>query len=140
MRALVLLMASGLILAGLALSPKRAAAADAGVVAVGMPQSGGSVALMRAQTLEIRLPAQFGTGASWRLASLEGDVLRLSDSRVESGAAEADAAQPGAAETQVFVFLPVAAGSARVAFEYKRPWETEKPPEQVFTLSVSVGE
>jgi inhibitor of cysteine peptidase len=109
--------------------------ADSSIVAVSESQNDGSVELSLDQTLELRLPAQLGTGSGWGLTALEGGVLRLADVRIDS-----QASQPGAAEMQLFVFHPVGAGSGVIALDYRRPWERDRPPERAFNLRVNIAE
>jgi inhibitor of cysteine peptidase len=118
-------MAAMLVVAG----PVRA---DENVVVVGEEQNDGTVEVSRAQNLQLRLPAQFGTGSSWGVTALEGGVLRLSD--MQPG----ETSQPGGIETQVFLLIPIGVGEGTLALDYRRPWERDKPPEKTFKLKVSV--
>jgi inhibitor of cysteine peptidase len=95
-------------------------------------QNGTTTTITKDQTLEIRLPAQAGTGYSWTLADPTAP-LKL----VRSDAASA-ADRPGGPQTQLFVMQPTNTGTGDVVINYNRPWEKDKPPARTFVLHVVV--
>ncbi len=95
-------------------------------------QNGTTTTIARDQSLEIRLPAQAGTGYSWTLANPTAPLkLVRSDT-----AAAAD--RPGGPQTQLFVLQPTNTGAGDVVINYSRPWEKDKPPARTFVLHVVV--
>ena len=108
--------------------------AEARTVIASEADNGGSITLGSGDRLVLRLGAQLGTGFSWVPASSEYGPLRLSDQRVEPSPGTA----PGATETQVFTFVPIATGTGALRFVYRRPWLPEEPPARSFSLNVIV--
>jgi len=101
-------------------------------VTVSESQNGTTTTIAKDQSLEIRLPAQAGTGYSWALANRTAP-LKL----VRSDAAAAPD-RPGGPQTQSFVFQPTNTGTGDVVINYSRPWEKDKPPSRTFILHVVV--
>jgi inhibitor of cysteine peptidase len=95
-------------------------------------QNGTTTTVTKDQTLEIRLPAQAGTGYSWALANPTAP-LKLARSDTPS-----TADRPGGSQTQVFVLQPTNTGAGDVVINYSRPWEKDKPPARTFVLHVVV--
>lgn len=95
-------------------------------------QNGTTTTITKDQTLEIRLPAQAGTGYSWALANPTAP-LKLVRSDTPSAAN-----RPGGSQTQVFVLQPTNTGAGDVVINYSRPWEKDKPPARTFILHVVV--
>lgn len=83
----------------------------------------------------IRLESNQTTGYQWRLAGgLDQSVAMLLDSRY-------DAPPPGplgAGGQELWTFLAVGRGDARLTFEYVRPWESSVPPLRTAVFAVSV--
>ena len=87
------------------------------------------------ETVVLRLPSAPGTGYTWRVVAIDKEHLSM------LGEATFDApATPalGASGHQVFRFLMQKPGPARVAFDYLRPWETDRKPIRHFTLEITV--
>jgi predicted secreted protein len=95
-------------------------------------QNGTTTTITKDQTLEIRLPAQAGTGYSWALANPTAP-LKLVRSDTPSAAN-----RPGGPQTQLFVLQPTNTGTGDVVINYSRPWEKDKPPARTFVLHVVV--
>jgi predicted secreted protein len=79
----------------------------------------------------VQLPVQMGTGGSWAVASLPDILVKRSD-RVKGGGT------PGGTETQVFRFKATKKGSGKLSLALARPWESGKPPQDTFTLNITV--
>ncbi len=103
------------------------------VVAITETQNGTTTTITKDQTLEVRLPAQAGTGYSWALAANATAPLKL----VRSDNASA-ADRPGGPQTQLFVLQPTNTGAGDVVINYSRSWEKDKPPARTFVLHVVV--
>lgn len=114
------------VLAGCAAAPQ-----PAGPLVVTEAQNGGSVTLGPAQQLVIRLAANASTGYSW--AATQSANLRLvsQDYAWQGG-------PPGSGGVQQYVFVPAGTGPARLAFVYRRPWETQEKPARSFALGVVI--
>jgi inhibitor of cysteine peptidase len=125
----VLLMVAVL---GLTFARADVARAQARVVAIAEGQNGTTSTIGKDQILEIRLPAQAGTGYSWALAASPTAPLKLARSDITS------ADRPGGPQTQFFVLQPTNTGTGDVVINYSRPWEKDKPPARMFVLHVVV--
>jgi predicted secreted protein len=101
-------------------------------VTVTESQNGTTTTIAKGQSLEIRLPAQAGTGYSWALASQTGP-LEL----VRSDLTPAPD-RPGGPQTQLFVLQSTNTGRGDIVINYSRPWEKDKPPARTFVLHVVV--
>jgi inhibitor of cysteine peptidase len=106
-------------------SPVSATAEDAGK----------TISLTTGQSLEVRLQAQPGTGASWSVAPSSTRLLKFEGMKSE-GAADI----PGGSETQVLSFTAIAAGKGMLMLDYGRAWEKTAPPQKTFSMTVSIGE
>lgn len=78
-------------------------------------QDGVTRAVARGSTVEVRLPAQLGTGFSWTLTAPEG-VEQVGEPVTRGGGT------PGAGETQVFTLRATAIGRHVVTFTYGQPF------------------
>jgi inhibitor of cysteine peptidase len=102
------------------------------VVAIAEAQNGTTTTIGKDQILEIRLPAQAGTGYSWTFAANPTAPLKL----VRSDTTSAD--RPGGPQTQFFLLQPTNTGAGDVVINYGRPWEKDKPPARTLVLHVVV--
>jgi predicted secreted protein len=91
------------------------------------------VELALGQELRVKLPAQLGTGFSWRADVQSTDTLALVASSVES-----DLSEPGGIETQVLIFKATKGGVGSLMLRYARPWEKDAPAAKTFVLHVTV--
>jgi len=98
--------------------------------------NGREIKVTRGDIIEVRLPAQLGTGYGWRVTSAASRRFELIDGRpkIESSSNVA----PGASETEVFRFVARKAGRARLELRYSRPWEPNKKALKTFYLTVVV--
>lgn len=74
------------------------------------------------EALQIRLPAQPSTGYSWEMR-IEGPAL-LAPEEAACPATRTDGPVVGGAAPTCFAFRALAPGETRVAFLYRRHWET----------------
>jgi inhibitor of cysteine peptidase len=102
------------------------------VVAITESQNGATTTISKDQILEIRLPAQAGTGYSWTIAANPTTPLKLARSDTTS------ADRPGGPQTQFFVLQPTNTGPGDVVINYSQPWEKDKPPARTFVVHVVV--
>ena len=106
--------------------------AQPSAVAITESQNGTTTTIAKDQTLEIRLPAQAGTGYSWALAHPTAPLKLV---RLDTASA---ADRPGGPQTQLFLLQPTNTGAGDVVINYSRPWEKDNPPARTFTLHVVV--
>ena len=102
------------------------------VVEIAEGQNGTTTTIGKDQIIEIRLPAQAGTGYSWTLAAHPTAPLKLARSDTTS------ADRPGGPQTQFFLLQPTNTGAGDVVINYSRPWEKDKPSARTFVLHVVV--
>ncbi len=117
---------------GLAFTGADVARAQPRVVAIAESQNGTTTTIGKDQIIEIRLPAQAGTGYSWTLAPNPTAPLKLARSDTTS------ADRPGGPQTQFFLLQPTNTGAGDVVINYSRPWEKDKPAARTFVLHVVV--
>jgi len=102
-------------------------------VTVRAADSGKSFNLSVGQQLRVELEAQFGTGFRWSVQTETPAVVTLvsaTEIPAKSGL--------GSPELQTFVFAAQQAGSGKLTLVYSRPWEKDRPPGKVFSISLHV--
>lgn len=93
--------------------------------------------LKRGGILAVRLESQITAGYSWGIVSQTTGILKSQgEPKVERGKVDVD----GGSEHQVFRFDAPTPGSDSLLFQYRRPWETGKPPLKSCLVSVEVQE
>ncbi len=97
-----------------------------------------SAALKVAQTVEVRLRSQSGTGYAWRLASGADNFVVARQTMHTTDVDAANGKRVGGATWDVFTLRAAQPGDATVEFVYERPWEKTAPPARRFTLKVHV--
>jgi len=98
-------------------------------------QNGKAISIGSATTLVVKLPAQLGTGYSWRVVETPSSVLSSADKpRIET----TDAKGAGRQERQVFTFTPVKAGTVLLKLHYVRSWDKETKPEKIYSVKVTI--
>jgi predicted secreted protein len=102
-------------------------------VVVSERQNGSMIEMTRGQRLVVRLTTRSGTGYSWAPLPVADGILRLAKSETRR-----NNDRPGSAATQIFTFVPAAAGTADVEFDYRRPWLKDKPAARSFRLRAVV--
>lgn len=94
-----------------------------------------AVLLANGDTLVVSLASTPGTGFGWKVAELDGKMLReIGTPEVIPGSHP----MPGAPATQVFHFQAFGAGSTGLELDYVRPWEKGAAPARTFKLGVTV--
>jgi inhibitor of cysteine peptidase len=94
-----------------------------------------AVILAVGDTLVVSLATTPGTGFGWKMAELDGKMLRAVGTPEVIPNAHP---MPGAPATQVFHFQAVGAGSTGLELDYLRPWEKSAAPARTFHLGVTV--
>ncbi|HSS21393.1 MAG TPA: protease inhibitor I42 family protein [Pyrinomonadaceae bacterium] len=84
--------------------------------------NGKEVQLARGDSLNVRLPAQLGTGYGWYVTSGPGRRLQHTNQRpkIETN----KDSTPGSSEVEVFQFVARRSGRVSLAFRYGRPRNT----------------
>lgn len=100
-------------------------------------ENSGPVHLQVGQLLEVRLPVQSGTGYSWAPASPLPPFLEFVGTHTLQP--YMSVGLPGASQTQVFLYRPVASGEALVRLSYRRVWEAGVPPARMVEIPVTAG-
>lgn len=90
-----------------------------------------SVTVEQLGIITIRLPVQMGTGYSW-------EVVSLPDALVQKGVLTEGGGLPGGPDVEVFRFRAKKKGSGKLVLAHVRPWEQNTPPEETFTLTITV--
>ena len=98
------------------------------------PHNGGNFTISRGEELVIRLPGNPTTGYLWEVFSNDSTMLRLKGESVFV----ADADRTGAGGQTIFLFVPCGIGPTRLKLVYRRPWERDTLPVQVFEVVVTV--
>ena len=99
-------------------------------------QAGGAVSVKLGGMLEVQLPANHTTGYSWILAPVADPVLT---SQGKAAYAESSAGgKVGAGWVETWRFKAVKAGTERLQFEYRRPWEKNTAAAKTVTIRVTV--
>ena len=102
---------------------------------LGPKDSGRSIVLKTGETLEVRLPAQLGTGYGWRVTAPAAALLAQDgEAKTEPAAMPA----PGGPEVQVFRFTVRAAGQADLSLDYARSFEPGSKPLRSVTYHLKV--
>jgi len=95
--------------------------------------AGKTITIEPGRRLILRLPANHTTGYRWILASSSGNALEpigvpyyTGDNLEDKGGAE------------YWTFVPRHAGTHELRFEYRRPWEKDKPSDKTLSYTVNV--
>ncbi|MDE1985467.1 MAG: protease inhibitor I42 family protein [Alphaproteobacteria bacterium] len=126
---------AGLCMAALFATGSQAMGASPDPLVIHQADAGKSFTLAVGRHLSVLLKEQAGTGYSWVVAGDSTPLLKFEGSSVQSAAT-----MPGGAQLQALDFLAVAAGKGMLRLDYRRPWETDKPPAQIFSVTVTVAE
>jgi len=95
--------------------------------------AGRTIEVERGRKLTLRLEANRSAGYRWFVASSGNALEQLGEPFY---AAEKSVAGAGGAE--YWSFMPVRSGRQELSFEYRRPWEKDKPAAKVVNYTVSV--
>ena len=99
--------------------------------------NGSRVQLEVGEDLVLRLEAIPGAGYIW---SVTVDIGRILSPVGEPVFERRDPGLMGGVEYQVFTYKVISAGTLPLRYEYRRPWEKQKPPEREFTVTLVAGE
>ena len=98
------------------------------------PDHGSDFTIFQGEELTIRLPGNPTTGYVWGV--LENDSALLKQKGEPVFVADAD--RTGAGGRTTLLFVPCGIGATRLKLAYRRPWEKEALPIQVFEVVVTV--
>lgn len=98
---------------------------------------------VKAGVINIPAKANPSTGYKWfeTIEVADSAILRLV--KVEHPTPKRDPSQPmmvGAPITMTYQFATEKAGSAKIIFDYKRPWEKNKDPETTVVYNITITE
>ncbi len=104
------------------------------VVKVDDSMNGQTITVNAGDTFKVSLVGNPTTGYNWYAANLDETILS------QSGEADfkADSSAIGAGGIITNTFKAEATGTTTLTLEYKRAWETDVEPIQVFTITVVV--
>ena len=98
--------------------------------------AGSSVRLPLGSDLEVELASNRTTGYTWHLANAHPARLSLKSHRYRPRAVAGAPVRLGAGGTEIFVFVPIAAGDETLRFEYRRGAAGE--PGRIYRLAVTI--
>lgn len=98
--------------------------------------NGKPITLVKGQTLLVTLPSNPTTGYSWAVTSIDASILQQQGDPQYTAPANA---MPGAGGTQTFTFIAAAPGTTTLTLGYRRPFEANTPPVEVFSAAVTVN-
>jgi len=113
------------------------ACAIAGPVRVGAAEDGRDVELDKGQELIVQLEANHTTGYQWVLAEGGKATLKQEGAPVYTVQTSSPLVV-GAGGIETWRFRAAHPGREILRFEYRRPWEKDKPPERVMRFNVVV--
>ena len=122
-----------LMLAGCAGGPQYPGTPPAPALMLQESDAGRAIEVERGRKVTIRLQANPSTGYRWSVAST-GEALEQSGEPFHA----AESSMRGAGGGEYWSFMPVRAGKQELRFEYRRPWERDKPPARVLGYTVIV--
>lgn len=96
--------------------------------------AGRTIELERGKRITLRLEANHSTGYTWATtASGDGALERLGEPfyTVEKSV-------PGGGGAEYWTFRAVRSGKQELRFEYRRPWEKDKPAAKVLSYMISI--
>jgi inhibitor of cysteine peptidase len=128
----------GLAAAGLlALGSFAFAASD---VVVTEADSGKTFTLAPKQCLSVQLQTQAAsTGYDWYMTANSTALMKLDGRAVTTPGTTDGVAVVGAPALDDFSLCAVAAGTGKVKFDYRRPWERGVKPAKTFEVKVKIG-
>lgn len=98
---------------------------------------------LRAGKISIPAKTNPSTGYMWKVKIESEDSTILKLDKTEHIKPQRDPSQPmmvGAPLSVIFQFVAEKTGTAKVIFEYKRPWEKENAPEATVVYSITITE
>ncbi len=117
------------------------AAAEAGVVYAGAAQKGAAITMKTGDTLRIELESVPTAGYIWIVAEAPGFMTPAGEGgRPTDPAHQNLPGFTGGNHYLSFDFTAAAPGTGTFTLNEGRPWETDEPPEDTYTLTVTVTE
>lgn len=95
---------------------------------------GSQVELKSGRTLVISLEGNPTTGYTWETAEVDDQVLR----QAGEPEFEPDSSAVGAGGVQILRFETVSGGQTTLKLVYRRPWEEDMEPAEIFSIQVIV--
>lgn len=96
--------------------------------------NGTAVDIKSGEVLEVRLPAQLGTGFGWKVVSAGTNLaLKGEPEQVPGGSGK-----PGGPELQSFKFKAGEKGESELTLQYAEDWKKDAKPLKDFKVTVNV--
>ena len=96
--------------------------------------NGQTIKVKVGDTISLKIAGNITTGFSWQVAELDANYLQqLGDPEYKT-----DSALTGAGGMYTFKFKALSAGTTTLTLNYLRTWETNIPPEKIYTLTIEV--
>jgi inhibitor of cysteine peptidase len=95
--------------------------------------NGGQVAVASDQMLTVELNAQPSTGYTWTVAGIDSAVLALAGRELQTGLAT------GGGDRELLHFIGKRAAHTTLTLVYRRPWETPRSDDPVYSVDVDVA-
>lgn len=96
--------------------------------------NGKTVEVAKGNDLKVVLESNPTTGYSWQVKEVNASILK----QVGDPEFKPDSSAIGAGGKETLTFNAASAGQTTLKLEYRRPWETEEPAVNTFTLTVVV--
>ena len=96
--------------------------------------AGRAIDLERGKRVTLRLEANHSTGHRWSMSAGGDGALE----RIGEPFYTVERSVPGGGGAEYWTFRGVRSGKQELRFEYRRPWEREKPPVKVLSYTVEV--
>jgi predicted secreted protein len=101
---------------------------------VGESEAGQAIELARGKRITLRLEANRSAGYRWSLAeSGDGGLERVGEPYYV-----VEKAVPGGGGAEYWTFRATRAGNKALRFEYRRPWERDKPAVKGLSYTINV--
>jgi inhibitor of cysteine peptidase len=100
---------------------------------IGEAENGQTIAIPVGELLEIALPESPSTGYGWQLRAAETAHYVLRGDTYEG--LPGGIGQGG---THRWQFAALQPGLDTIALEYRRPWETSRPPARTYTVTLQI--
>jgi inhibitor of cysteine peptidase len=101
-------------------------------------------AVQAGQTVHVRVNHRFSVeligvptaGYVWTPVQMPAFLSRAGETGGNTSAAQSQPGFVGGNHWEVFMFVPMEAGTGEIVFAQRRPWETNEPPADTFRVSV----
>ncbi|MBP7737784.1 MAG: protease inhibitor I42 family protein [Spirochaetes bacterium] len=103
-------------------------------VTVTEADNGAAIDIKSGEILEVRLPAQLGTGFGWKVLSAGTNLAQKGEPEQVSGGGE----KPGGPELQSFKFKAGEKGESELTLQYAEGWKKDAKPLRDFRVTVNV--